>query len=265
MASESDASISRIGVKIPPFWPDKPSLWFTQLEGQFSLANITVDDTKFYHVISVLEPRYAAEVEDISIKPPSADKYEKLKTELILRLSSSKAERLKQLTLKEELGDRKPSQFLRHIRSLAGPDYPDEFLRTLWMSRLPGLLQSILTMQDNLPLDAVAQMADKVHEVTPNVPMSHVAAASSTQQPLDAIAELHRKIDELTKRLDAMSTFQGRKDSPRSRSRAHRRNQSRSRSRTSKPGEDGQQYCWYHFKFADKADKCVSPCAYPKN
>ncbi|XP_026331560.1 uncharacterized protein LOC113238925, partial [Hyposmocoma kahamanoa] len=170
--------------------------------------------TKFYHVISVLEPKYAAKVEDIIIKPPSTEKYEKLKAELISRLSSTRAERWKQLIFKEELGDRKPSQFLRHIRSLAGPECPDEFLRNLWTTRLPNLLQSIIAMQDNLSLDAVAQMADKVHEVTPNVPTSHVAAASTSQPPLSSIDELHSKIDALTQRLDAMSTSRGHKDGP---------------------------------------------------
>ncbi|XP_026330015.1 uncharacterized protein LOC113237625 [Hyposmocoma kahamanoa] len=182
--SEGEPSICRVGVKIPPFWPDKPTLWFAQLEGQFALANVTTDATKFYHVISVLEPKYAADVEDIITKPLSTEKYEKLKSELISRLSSTRAERWKQLIFKEELGDRNPSQFLRHIRSLAGPECPDEFLRNLWTTRLPSLLQSIIAMQDNLSLDAVAQMADKVHEVTPNIPTSHVAATSTSQPPL---------------------------------------------------------------------------------
>lgn len=271
--SNSDSSVFRISVKVPPFWPDKPTLWFAQLEGQFALANVTVDATKFYHVISVLEPKYAAEVEDIITRPPATDKYEKLKTELISRLSISRAERLKQLTLKEELGDRKPSQFLRHIRSLAGPDFPDEFLRTLWMSRLPSLLQSIIAMQDNLALDAVALMADKVYEAMPGMSSPHVAvassshqvaAASSSQVPSSAMDDLHRKIDALTRRLDAMSTSRGRKAKPRSRSRG-KRNQSRSRSRAGKSSVNNNRYCWYHFKFADKADKCIPPCSYPKN
>jgi hypothetical protein len=31
----------------------------------------------------------------------------------------------------EEMGDRKPSQFLRHLKSLA-PEVPDDFLRSIW-------------------------------------------------------------------------------------------------------------------------------------
>lgn len=264
--SDSDSELCRVSIKLPPFWPDKPTLWFAQLDGQFALSKVTSDTTKFYHAISVLDYKYASEVEDIITKPPASDKYETLKKELIARLSSSKQERLKQLTMKEELGDRKPSQFLRHIRSLAGADYPDEFIRHLWTSRLPTMLQSIVAFQDNLPLETVAQMADKVHEVTPAVPAYQVAAASVVSGPGSTLDELHRKIDALTQRLDAMSTSRGRQDKPRSRSRGKRYNRSRSRSRAAKPSGGGdQRLCWYHYKYADKADKCISPCAYPKN
>ncbi|XP_063634830.1 uncharacterized protein LOC134805457 [Cydia splendana] len=264
-ASTSESSVSHISVKPPPFYPDKPTMWFAQLDGQFTLTKITSDTTRFYHAISVLEYKYAVEVEDIITNPPASDKYGTLKRELIARLSSSKQERLKQLMSKEELGDRKPSQFLRHIRSLAGADYPDDFIRHLWMSRLPTVLQSIVAYQDNLPLDTVAQMADKVHEVTPPGPGYQVAAASSSGVPGSVIDQLHQKIDALASRLDAMSTSRGRQGQPRSRSRGKPRNRSRSRPRAGKPSGDGQRLCWYHYKYADKADKCISPCAYSKN
>lgn len=38
----------RVGVRVPPFYPEKPSLWFSQMEAQFALSNIKVDDTKYY-------------------------------------------------------------------------------------------------------------------------------------------------------------------------------------------------------------------------
>ncbi|XP_048002119.1 uncharacterized protein LOC125238737 [Leguminivora glycinivorella] len=265
MGAGAGEAVSHISVKPPPFYPDKPTMWFAQLDGQFNLTKITSDSTKFYHAISVLEYKYAVEVEDIITNPPASDKYGTLRRELIARLSSSKQERLKQLMSKEELGDRKPSQFLRHIRSLAGTDYPDDFIRHLWMSRLPTVLQSIVAYQDNLPLDTVAQMADKVHEVTPPGPGYQVAAASASSVPVSVIDQLHQKIDALTSRLDAMSTSRGRQGPPRSRSRGKPRNRSRSRSRAGKPSGDGQRLCWYHYKYADKADKCLSPCAYSKN
>jgi hypothetical protein len=46
------AQISRVGIRAPPFWPEKPAVWFAQLEGQYVLARITQDATKFYHLIA---------------------------------------------------------------------------------------------------------------------------------------------------------------------------------------------------------------------
>jgi hypothetical protein len=110
-------------------------VWFTQAEVQFFLAGISRQRTKFFHVISQLDHRYAAELEDINTSPPERDPYTMLRTELVRRLSPSREQRIRQfLTL--EMGDRKPSQFLRHLRSLA-PDVPDDFLHTIWSSRLP--------------------------------------------------------------------------------------------------------------------------------
>ena len=47
-------------IKVPPFYPEDPSLWFLQLEGQFQLNNITSDNTKYFHVLTNLEPRYTS-------------------------------------------------------------------------------------------------------------------------------------------------------------------------------------------------------------
>ncbi|CAK1597767.1 unnamed protein product [Parnassius mnemosyne] len=242
---DKEAVLCRVGIKMPSFWPEKPTLWFAQLDCQFAVANITSDVTKYYHVISVLDPKIAAEVEDLIIRPPANEKYDTLKRELIARLSASRSEQIKQLLMNEELGDRKPSQFLRHIRSLAGS----------------GLLQTIVAMQDNFPLDQLAQLADKVAEVTPHTSAQQVAS-TSTSDSSPAFEDLNRKIDALTKRLDEMSTARGRRDFPkrRSKSSSRRRSQSRSRSRA-----DGQRYCWYHFIYGEKAAKCIKPCKYTKN
>jgi hypothetical protein len=120
--SLSRTEISRVSVRLPPFWAERPTVWFTQAEAQFSLAGITSEKTKFFHVISQLDHRYAAEVEDIITYPLEQDPYTTLKAELVGQLTPSKGQRVRQL-LTLELGDCKPSQFLRHLRSLA-PDVP---------------------------------------------------------------------------------------------------------------------------------------------
>jgi hypothetical protein len=80
-------------------------------------------------------------VEDIIASPPEWDPYTTLRTKLVTRLSHSKEHCICELlTLK--MGDRKPSHFLRHLRSLA-PDIPD-LLRGIWSSQLPSDIRAVL-------------------------------------------------------------------------------------------------------------------------
>jgi hypothetical protein len=145
---------------------DGPRIWFAQAEAQFALASVTSEKTKFNYVISQLEYRHAAKVVDIIIIPPANEAYTTLKTELVRRLSSSRDQRVRQLLTHEEMGDRKPAQFLWHLKSLA-PDVPGDFLRSIWSSRLPPHIQTILAGQAEGNLDAASQFADLIAEVAP--------------------------------------------------------------------------------------------------
>uniref|UniRef100_A0ABD2W9E4 Uncharacterized protein n=1 Tax=Trichogramma kaykai TaxID=54128 RepID=A0ABD2W9E4_9HYME len=63
-----------------------------QGETQFALADVTVELTKYHHVISQMNVRAASEEHSV-----------------------------RQLLHDEELGDRKPSQFPQHLKSLTAP------------------------------------------------------------------------------------------------------------------------------------------------
>ncbi|KAJ2937653.1 hypothetical protein O0L34_g19328 [Tuta absoluta] len=152
--SGDKSELHRVGVRVPPFYPQKPALWFAQLESQFVSSGITSDTTKFHYAFGQLDPNYAIEVEDVvtsSTFASATDKYEQLKTELVKRLSASREKKVNQLLTREEPGDRKPSQFLRRLKDLAGPEVPDDFLRSIWSSRLPSGTQTIIASQAKLP------------------------------------------------------------------------------------------------------------------
>jgi hypothetical protein len=53
------------------------------------------------------------------------------------------------------MGDRKPSQFLRHLWSLE-PEVFDRLLRIIWTSRLPLNIQVALAGMPEIELDAAA-------------------------------------------------------------------------------------------------------------
>jgi hypothetical protein len=103
-----------------------------------------------------LDHRYDAEVEDIITSPPVREPYITLKTELVRRLSPSREQHDHQLLTLEEMGGRKPSQFLRYLRNLA----PNLFLRCMWSGRLPPNVQVILAGQPEGGLDAAARISE---------------------------------------------------------------------------------------------------------
>ncbi|XP_070172276.1 uncharacterized protein [Polyergus mexicanus] len=140
---DEDQPASRMELRIPPFWPEDPELWFAQLEGQFALSNITDDNTKYAYILSRIE-----------------SKYEAIKKALIQRLTDSQAQKIKQLLEHEELGDRKPSQFLRHLTTMAGTTVSDEQLRTLWLGRLPPQMQAILATRGRIKQRSRASRPD---------------------------------------------------------------------------------------------------------
>lgn len=253
LRQERKVEACAVSVKMPPFWTDKPAVWFAQVEAQFAIAGITSDTTMFNYVISQLDQRLAGEIDDIITKPPKSGKYLKLKEELIQRLSMSQEQRVRQLISEEELGDRRPSQFLRHLRSLAGTALSDEsILRSLWMRRLPQQVQAILASQAELGLDKTADLADKIIELVG--PRSQVFSVSTPGPSSSVVASLTNEIADLKKQIAALSTkgFRGR-----SRDRSMSSNR---RSRGNTPSRT--KVCWYHKKFDAKATKCIKPCAW---
>ena len=193
----SSPEVYRVAVWLPTFWPDQPAIWFAQAEAQFELAAITCQRTKFNYVVSQLNQQQAAEVEDIITTPPEDEPYDRLKAELVRWLSTSRKQHVWQLLSHEEMGDWKPSHFLQHLKGLA-PDIPDDFLRTIWASRLPPQVQAILAGQTGGCLESVSHLVDKICEVTtqPTTASISPAAPNNTASLLECI-ELSRQIASL--------------------------------------------------------------------
>ena len=87
---------------------------------------------------------------------------------------------MQQLFNAEELGDRKPSQLLRHMQQLLGDKANNTngaFIRELSLQLLPSNVHMVLaSTPDTESLDELTQLANKIMEVaTPSVSSVHTA------------------------------------------------------------------------------------------
>ena len=87
-AGPTPATLASVSVKLPPFWPSDPEIWFAQVEATFTTRRITAEKTRFDYVIASLSPEVATEIRDLVLKPPETTPYKILKEQLIRRTAA---------------------------------------------------------------------------------------------------------------------------------------------------------------------------------
>lgn len=286
LGNNQGTNVYKVSVKHAPFNRDDPEIWFLQLEAQFGLAGVVADNTKYSYLVSAIDNETVKCVRDKLLVPPNANKYDLLKQTIIERLCDSAKAKLNRLLSGMQLGDKKPSQLLREMQTLATQQITGEALQTMWLQRLPLNAQQILSGMEDVGLERLASAADKVLEV--QRPADIFAVSSFDPQDnssnSNVIAELQRsntllqqtnskllqRIDCLTKQFGNLGN--GRNNDNNTRGRSNFRNVSpfssqdnrqrqRNRSRSVKQ-VDQYPNCWYHFKFGKDAKNCIKPCKY---
>lgn len=279
--SSTDATaapeIERLGLHLPEFNNSDPELWFAMADNAFEAACITTETTKFNHTVSHLGSLYGSEVRDLILNRPSINPYSVLKTELIKRIGMSQATKTKRLLEHEVIGDLKPSQFMRRLKSLGGISIADDVIRTIWLSRLPKFIQAILSTHLDLTLDKLSEIADTIADTTSSEP--HVILPVEKNNPSQNLENIiaskfsqlqqqfEKQLSKLQEEINGTQTEQienfgrtSRKFFTRRRSQSRPR--STSRNRNSDPPLSG--ICWYHWRFGTNSTKCKQPCSFVK-
>jgi len=133
---------------------------------------------------------------------------------------------------------------------------PDEFVRSIWSSRLPPHIQSILAGQYEGNLDAVSQLAYRIEEVAPLPTTASIARAPDSPKLLQRIEDLSRQVAALSSQVATLSS-----------GRTRHRTQSSDRRKANEipapaPGSADSGYGSYHRRFGDKAQRCSPPCSF---
>ncbi|KAL1446948.1 hypothetical protein WDU94_003629 [Cyamophila willieti] len=223
--------VSRVTVKVPPFWKKNVEIWFLQVESQFSISNITTEVTKYHHILASLDSDIAETISDLICKPLSNHPYTDLKNRLVKQFANSEQTKFK-LLQEIELGDSKPTTFLQRLRQLADDNVSETYLKTMFIQRMPSHYRSILAANNHLSIDELARMADQaiefastpvsIQEVDSNRP-------SSSSQDQNSILQRLEQIEALLSKTSVTSGFRG----------GFQRGYSDPTSTT----------CWYHVKF----------------
>ena len=190
MAEENRAStsttVTSVALKLQPFWPEQPAIWFFQTEAEFAIKNLSVELTKFYHAVAVLDGSTAQRVSDILEIPPRENPYNVLKKRLPNAFALSDRERAAQILDLNDLGDRKPSALMDHLHGLVGDRSSECLVREVFLRSLPDKISIVVAASTSglrdLALEADRHFAtsgmliataqptiNKVHEPTPEV------------------------------------------------------------------------------------------------
>lgn len=157
-----------------------------------------------------------AQVADIVELPSATGKYDAFKARLISAFAVSEETENRELLAGLELRDQKPSQLLRAMRMKSADRLTDNFLKTLWLQRLPSNVQTILNISETSDLTKLSEMADRIMEIREPCGIAAVSSSASFSQDNTEkeLAYIRKSIDKLQ------------------RGRSYSRNSSRSRKRT---------------------------------
>ncbi|GFQ94627.1 transposon Ty3-G Gag-Pol polyprotein [Trichonephila clavata] len=97
-SNEQKFEANKVSVKIPPFWEEKPEIGFFQVEAQFSIANISQEETKFNYLVAQLDPKFFENIWDI-IQSNEKNKYSCAKSRLLSTFKESEEKTLKNCQL----------------------------------------------------------------------------------------------------------------------------------------------------------------------
>ncbi|XP_037942366.1 uncharacterized protein LOC119675249 [Teleopsis dalmanni] len=138
------------------------------------------------------------QISDAVLNPPPEGKYSNLKKCILERYCESETKKTQKLLAEVDLGDKRPTQLLNELSVLAKDNVTREFLKTLWLQRLPAQIRAIL-MASDADLNELVKLADKIMKVGE---FKHVAAVATSQ--VSQVSNIDKRIECLEQQMNRL-------------------------------------------------------------
>ena len=141
-------AVQAVSLKLPTFLATRPDVWFQQTEAQFAIRSIIEQTTKYFYLLTALDPVVAERMAGDVASVPVDNKYSYLKEKLMEVYGLTDDQKADQLLDLAGLGDWKPSQLCAHIQSLTVDK--DVILRRIFLRQLPEDVRVQVAALDNV-------------------------------------------------------------------------------------------------------------------
>lgn len=283
-------------VSLPPYNHANPKSWLKLLAMAFTAYNVTAENQKIYLTIAALPVTQQSEASEFVAKENN-NTFNALEKFIIESNAIPTQKRIQQLLTNTPIGDRKPTQYLRHLRELAGPETEENspIIRSIFLQGLPNHITMIIAPKSDQPLDEIAEFADRIfshmdsHSIFKQTNTSFHSSNTNTHNINEQLANinasftsykddtknkhtsLEQSITNLQQQMSMLSTnittslsnLQRQLDNLQREQQQQRRSRSTSRNNNNSASNSNTEgLCYYHLRFKDKATKCTQPCSY---
>ena len=187
--------------KVPAFYPSDPELWWIAANNALESQSITEDAAKFNNLVAQLPASAALFIRELILSPPNKNKCEALK-EALVKAFATPAERKYELLFNiRELGDKRPTEMLCYMKSLADSHLKKSpAFRYLFLRTLPTSVRTLLSTSEEELADLAAAADTHVAVLEQAARTSHPTAGHQAEdlevnsvRHKDDVCYIHRR------------------------------------------------------------------------
>ena len=238
-AVQLDASVCGASVQLPAFDKIEPVSWFAVAEANFALRKVTDSATRYYYVLSKLDPSTLRKLATFLRRPRGEDPYQEIKETLCGTFEPALEQKLDALLTTTDSGDTPPKEFGLELQRLLGDASTDDILKRIFLRSIRPSIVTAITGSLGSRFDAVLEAAHRAWKASAATSGATSATVAAVSVPPDAPVRWV----------------------------AHGGQQRGGQQRgANQPGtRSGQvksiQLCRFHMKFGDGARRCFPSCS----